>query len=67
MLNPTQVTFARNRLKDMNHNRIAVLQGTTVGGPSLNDFVRAHQHGLRNREAERFRGLHVDHKLELRR
>jgi hypothetical protein len=30
MLDPTQVTFAKNWITDMNHHRIAVLQGTTV-------------------------------------
>src|SRR5450432_751529 len=30
MLDPSQVTFAQNWLYDMNHNRIAVLQGTTA-------------------------------------
>ena len=30
MLSPTQVTFARDWMKDMNSNRIALMQGTTV-------------------------------------
>jgi hypothetical protein len=34
---------------------------------SFDDLIRAQQHRLRDREAERLRGLEVDHQLELRR
>src|SRR5262249_29620224 len=34
---------------------------------SFDEPIRSQQHGLRNREAERLRGLEVDHQFELRR
>ena len=35
-------------------------------GPLLDDLIRPRQHRRRDREAERFGGLQVDHELELR-
>jgi hypothetical protein len=53
MLSPTQVTFAKNWLEDMNHHRIAVLQGTTAADAER--IAEGMRSGLRNVFADAFR------------
>jgi hypothetical protein len=43
----------------------AAAAGASSSGRSLDDVVRLRQQRRRDREAERFRGLEVDHQLEL--
>jgi hypothetical protein len=53
MLEPTQVTFAKNWLRDLNEHRIAVLQGTTVADAErIAGEIRS---GLRDTFANTFR------------
>jgi len=53
MLDPAQVTFARNWLKDLNEHRIAVLQGTTAA--DADRIAGEMRSGLRDAFATTFR------------
>lgn len=53
MLEPTQVTFAKNWLRDLNEHRIAVLQGTTLADAER--IAGEMRSGLRDTFANTFR------------
>jgi Protein of unknown function (DUF3313) len=53
MLDPTQVTFAKNWFTDMNFHRIAVLQGTTAA--DADRIAEEARSGLRSAFADAFR------------
>jgi hypothetical protein len=58
MLEPTQVTFAKNWLKDLNEHRIALFQGTTV--TDAERIAKEMRSGLRGTFANTFRNAGYD-------